>query len=106
MLRSSSDGSLTYRDHQLIPESDQEADILAAGVVKMSPTILFVIIFGFGAGSSVAISQTEFPNAQACFDARESFPSWATTLTERSDQYHMDAVCLDKSTGRQVSPKT
>src|SRR5262245_23415751 len=42
-------------------------------------------------------------NAQACFDARESFPSWATTLTDRSDQYHLDAVCLDKSTGRQVS---
>ena len=72
----------------------------------MSPTILFVIIFGLGAGSSVTISQTEFPNAQACFDARDGFPSWATTLTDRSDQFHMHAVCLDKSTGRQVPPKT
>jgi hypothetical protein len=72
----------------------------------MSPTILFVIIFGFGAGVIRSLSQTEFPNAQACSDARESFPSWATTLTHRSDQYHMDAVCLDKPTGRQVSPKS
>jgi len=41
---------------------------------------------------SIALTQIK-PKLDA--DVRKSFRAWATALTDRSDEYHLDAVCLD-----------